>query len=295
MKQDKKICVCPVCGCVSEKKFLSKYKCKKSIFENMFLLGCGSCGFVFANPMPLPVNLDNYYKSIWLNDGLISTSEDALLTYKLQAEERVKYILSKILIKDNAKILDVGSGYGYLRDAFFDKNIKINFYAVEPCISNKERLESKGAVVYDDLSKITSFDFDLIALCFVLEHVCNPKEFISKLFGYIKKGGYIFVDLPDRDDTFKNLHEPHLGFYNIDSFKRLIDGIDCEIIDIIGYGKKKSDIARKQNYLCLGVKKLRNLFAKSNIGNRTKELYEEFRFGEEGPDRWWFRAIIKKN
>ncbi|WAC04346.1 MAG: class I SAM-dependent methyltransferase [Methanoregula sp.] len=250
--------------------------------------------------MPSKSDLDLYYKTVW------TTSEDVGIVYKIQAEERVRYITRHIRLPGDAQILDVGSGHGLLYEAFKEQGFdQIAFFATDPSPENLERLKKRGISGFPDIASIGDRQFDLVTICYVLEHVPDPLPFLSDIISHVKPGGYVFIDLPERDDTFKSLLEPHVVVYTEKSLLALADKTGLSVIHQTGYGQLRDLLIAEQDGIKL-VKDIRNflsgaesrlftaLFPEKSDDFMRKKLFETYRFDEEGPDRWWIRSVMKK-
>ncbi len=298
---------CPVCHEVNN-EILSGYKSRNSPFNNKKLIQCLGCGLVFINPMPSPEELRSYYENVWFKDEAIaSTAPEVDLVYRIQSEERVKYLSRHINLSECKKVLDVGAGYGYLYDALKKREVAgLSFYATEHNSANLNRLRGKGIQVVADLDLIDEHSFDLVSLCFVLEHISEPCRFIQLIADRVKQGGYIFIDVPERDDTFKKVIEPHVVIFTEKSLRKLADKLDLRIIHLTGYGVERFKMVMELNPLiCVGMKILRRIrkawwCVKGDVvgggaeARRIRELYEYYKFDSEGKGRWWIRVILMK-
>lgn len=294
---------CPLCEREQETVFVSQYKNANKLFAGKSLFECQTCKLVFVSPMPSEKELDEYYKTVWLKDeNIVSTSSDTELVYQIQARERVKYLSKHIALSNISSVLDVGSGFGYLYDAFNDMFPgRIDFYATDSSPEALKKLKSKGIKAFMDISELGEKKFDLVCACFVLEHVNKPKEFMNKIAGRVKKDGYVFVTVPERDDTFKEQLEPHVTAYNEQSLKSLAEAVGLETVHFTGCGRERSKLIREKRYInrILNLparlfNKIRRLFVKDMLKWKTKTLYGYYKFDKEGRQRWWIRAILIK-
>jgi len=289
--------LCPACDIITDTKHISKYSNKDKIFDNKNLYQCQDCKLVFIDPMPSMEELDFYYKNIWI------TYKEAELTYQIQADERFKYLLRHIDMRRCRAVLDVGSGHGYLYESF-KKNgfMNIDFHATDPNPDNLHRLKSRGIDAYADLKEIEEREFDIVIIASVLEHVTAPYLFILSVLEYLKEGGYIFIDLPDRDDTFKPIFEPHVAFYSAESLICLVNKLGLEVIHLTGHGRRRSELIAelhgKKNILTLAKNMIGGISKKIKGSvsreNELRNLYKQYKFDEEGIDRWWIRTILRK-
>jgi SAM-dependent methyltransferase len=291
---------CPLCEKAGPVLFISPYRGQTRLFLDAELYQCQECGLIFIHPMPSPADLDEYYKTVW------TTSEDAGIVYQIQAEERVRYITRHIRLPADAQILDVGSGHGLLYAALKEQGFdQIAFFATDPSPENLERLKKRGISGFPDIASIGDRQFDLVTICYVLEHVPDPLPFLSGIISHVKPGGYVFIDLPERDDTFKSLLEPHVAVYTEKSLLALADKTGLSVIHHTGYGQLRDLLIAEHNGIKL-VKDISNIlsgaeswlytvmFPEKSDDFMRKKLFDTYRFDEEGPDRWWIRSVMKK-
>jgi SAM-dependent methyltransferase len=197
------------------------------------------------------------------------------------------------------KILDIGAGFGYLYNAFDKTDIKADsFYATDPSPDNLERLKAKGVNAFSSLAELNQRGFDLVTLCYVLEHINDPYQFMISVMDYVKDGGYVFIDLPERDDTFKPVLEPHVAVYTAESLKHLANKLGFKIIHLTGYGVKRSDLIAQTSAKRNLINRFENVFGRiaNKIHRRddVQKLYKQYKFNEEGEGRWWIRAVLRK-
>ncbi|MFH1378787.1 MAG: methyltransferase domain-containing protein [bacterium] len=287
---------------------ISTYKNKSQLFAHKQLVRCPDCALIFINPLPSEKDLDSYYKNVWLNDeSIVSTSSEAAITHQLQADERVKYLSRYLNLSTLSKVLDVGSGDGFLFDSFKKNNLShISFYATDPSDKNIQKLRRKGINAYYGLDQITERDFDLIAICFVLEHIGDPLQFMKYVLQYVKKNGYIFIDIPERDDLFKPFLEPHVMVYTKQSLLRLLEKLSLTIIHCTGYGIERSRLVQQTTLWGKIVKKIFSLkkflcrqmyivlLRKNSHEVELMSQYKEYKLDQEGSDRWWLRTVVLK-
>jgi SAM-dependent methyltransferase len=240
--------------------------------------------------MPTEKELNRYYKKVW------TTSDDVSVVYNIQAYERVKYLARHISVPPYAHILDIGSGHGLLFDAFKNNGVPgISFYATDPSPENIKRLNRKGIHVFPDVKSIGDLQFDLICICSVLEHVPNPVSFISDIIPYLKPGGHVFIDVPERDDTFKPVLEPHVTVFTKESLEALAQKTGLTPVNITGHGQRrevlitenKRSVIIKKGFAALSIIEDK-LFPEQN----RQKLYRIYKFDEEGNNRWWIRGVF---
>ena len=194
---------------------------------------CRKCGFVYTNPL-IMAKLDTYNNpDTYLPSS--KTSPEVLFSFTLNLIER--YI-------KRGRILDVGCGKGEFLNIAKKKGWEA--YGLEPSANFAEfALRRYGLdVKCASLEKAQYPDdfFDAVVLNMVLEHVDNPRMFISEINRVLKKNGLLFIEVPNMDSfmlkmatlyfrlsgrdwspLLSPLHYPfHCYGYNPSSIKRLL-------------------------------------------------------------------------
>lgn len=119
--------------------------------------------------------------------------------------ERISNFLSEKKINLKKNILDVGSGLG-----IFPYKMKKNFtntYSLDPDRSMSFFLKKKLNLnhFFCDFEKLkTRKKFNLITFNKVIEHVNNPKKFLSNAIKFLAdNNSYIYIELPDTETAEK--------------------------------------------------------------------------------------------
>jgi ubiquinone/menaquinone biosynthesis C-methylase UbiE len=201
---------------------------------------CLNCGLVYANPQPVPVDIQDHYgippENYWresyfkMNDQYFAAE---ISTLKKLIDFRV-----------GMKSLDIGAGLGKqmiaLEKAGFD------VYGLEPSKQFFDRAISEMNISPKKLKlgmieelEYEENSFDFVSFGAVLEHLYDPSGSIKKALKWVKPGGLIHIEVPSSDwltnklinlyyklrlsDYVGNLspmHEPyHLYEFSLDSFK----------------------------------------------------------------------------
>jgi hypothetical protein len=111
----------------------------------------------------------------WLSEAYGSAIPDAdtgLLERNVANQSRLEPILHRIIRNDSQRIVDVGAGYGLLTRLLRDRGF--DCYSYDAHCAN---LFAAGFEAGDH------FDADVLLAMEVLEHVEDPKSFLSGLFG----------------------------------------------------------------------------------------------------------------
>ena len=107
------------------------------------------------------------------------------------------FLEKHINIEEIHNILDYG-GNGSIIPKEFEKANKFSFD-----ISGVN--STKDVTNISDIESLKNYEWDLIQCCHVLEHVSDPLSLIENMLSYIKKGKYLYIELPYEDYLRKKL------------------------------------------------------------------------------------------
>lgn len=146
--------------------------------------------------------------------------------------------LRKHVDKQQAKLLEVGSGLGYLtysldKSGYNVQGVELSSVAVEEAtkqFGNLYRCEDALTLAND------GEHFDVILLTEVIEHLIQPVRFVQQLGKLLKPGGCILVTTPNKDyaanklspwDT--DLPPVHLWWFTKDGFRKIAESADLSV------------------------------------------------------------------
>lgn len=230
---------CPLC---KSGLFLNHKEIKDhSISQESFILcECASCNLVFTNPRPDKKNIQSYYQS----DAYIShqdkTTSITDVLYKLVRSYTIgqKIKLLNSLKPSKGRILDIGSGTGYLLEAA--KKNGWDVQGLEPGKVARKIAKSKGLKINKNLDSIEDEKFDCITLFHVLEHLHDLRKDTKKILNLLKTDGYLIIGVPNRNSWDANHYKEkwaawdvprHLYHFNTKSFLAFTDNYKLEIVD----------------------------------------------------------------
>jgi 2-polyprenyl-3-methyl-5-hydroxy-6-metoxy-1,4-benzoquinol methylase len=228
---------CPICNSdsnflysldsVSMLESLEKYyneKLPKHIeICDYTILQCKNCSLEFSSPL-IPGDL-NFYA--WI------TSHSSY--YPSNRWEWNPVIKKAVDFDSNLiSLLEVGCGSGYFLEQALT-NPKISVIGLDSTPASVEKCREKNIEAYCDT--IESFSklegnqeklFDLVVAFHCLEHVDNPKEFISSMVSVLKPLGSIFISTPYSPMSFETTwfdplnHPPHhMTRWNLSAYQEL--------------------------------------------------------------------------
>lgn len=153
------------------------------------------CGFQFMNPQYTDDYLKEYYSQYgdFTDDGLNKWAEPLLYGHDFYFQLIEKFI------QPPGRMLDIGSGTGFLLQAAQKRNWSTEGYDVDPQLT--ERVSQKlGIKIFSgDFFKagIPDSSYDLITMHQVLEHVKQPVDYLKKIKQLLKPQGYFFIAVPN--------------------------------------------------------------------------------------------------
>ncbi len=190
---------------------------------------CKVCETLFLHPKPNKKRLDNYYKE--------SFKYTAGITNEWPIRERSLIIIEKLMGFNprGSKLLDIGSGYGYLLSEA--SKIGLNITGIEPNKSLagdsiNQLIESLHNVTFEQFfEKNKKNKYDFVTLIHVIEHVPNPKKMIQMACQLLAPGGIIYIETPNLDshlyraeqNNYTFLTPPdHLWIFSRKSFPKIL-------------------------------------------------------------------------
>ena len=224
---------------------ISPLKGKHIIYSKLYLTRCNSCKLVFANPMTNEEKLIEYNSSYFNTaHGDFKVTPNAVSFFRGISKIRLNH-LTKFLNKNKiqcSKVLEIGPGPGYFAESWLELNPKTKYFAFETDSSCHDSLIEKGVKL---INLDENFKVDLIVISHVLEHVSDPTIFLNTVTRNLNKGGVLFIEVPCYDYLHKELHEPHLLFFDKSPMKFLLEKIHFKNIKVSYHGEEISKLMKK--------------------------------------------------
>lgn len=160
---------------------------------------CGSCGLLFPNPMPIPLNGPDQHYGVLPEDYFqhhdMNVKGGSALKLLHQAQE---------LTGGKGRLLDIGTGRGELLRAAIQEGWTVK--GIEPSNAFADfAVQYTGAEIKREPVERCGFDaesFDVVMLAAVLEHLYNPDETIREIARILRPGGALFVDVPNEKGLY---------------------------------------------------------------------------------------------
>lgn len=217
------------------------------------VLWCDECqmGFLATLPRPdeIPAHyvLPNYYthgdRKRSDRQGTLGEKIVRRLAWQFDAAPRVLHEELADLLLDDASVLDIGCGSGFLLKKF--RNGRRRLVGVEPDAQARGHAAKDGIEAYDGSAEnlpaelaSDHFDFDFVCMTHVLEHCLDPLAALKNAISMTKPSGAFYCEVPNAGSTYfqryaaisEQLDVPrHLYFFSEKSLIALADAAGIEI------------------------------------------------------------------
>jgi 2-polyprenyl-3-methyl-5-hydroxy-6-metoxy-1,4-benzoquinol methylase len=144
-------------------------------------------------------------------------------------------------LKKNGSVLDIGSGYGFMRlpyenEGFKTHGIELSKFAAK-IAKKKFRLETHVGE-FSDFNALN--EYELILAYDIIEHIRKPRQFISKCFSILSKNGFMVIRTPNLfsleasafGERFYSFKREHLQYFSIESLALMLMDYNFKIVDV---------------------------------------------------------------
>lgn len=201
---------------------------KVSAFILNYHSACKSCFLIFQNPRMADDEVEKYYSEGYYHNMIYGKREGADDFEIKRAEIDSKII--KLYAGRVESHLDIGCRRGYLLNAI-NADIKIG---VEPYSSY---VKFSNIKIYSKISQVPPKLFELVTMLHVLEHVSDPLSLLQTAVGFVRKDGYLVVEVPATEvlkDGKKKLplDFAHIFHFEPDVIKRLCTQTGLHVLQV---------------------------------------------------------------
>ena len=236
----------PVCRVCNSKDV--RFFCEKNSYR---LYDCAKCSFTFV--FPIPQDLASIYSQEYFKN---SGKEHAGYTDYDKDKEPMREVFELNLKKlaglvSGRKIFDVGAATGYFLDIAKTEGWKtfgseISTYAANVARSRGHAM-TEGSIV--DRDELKSNQVDAATLWDVLEHVDDPRAYLSALNRMLTDDGVLAINTVDRSSLWARLlgsrwqlivPPEHLNYYSPKNLELLLEECGFTMLEVKKIGKKFS-------------------------------------------------------
>lgn len=189
-------------------------------------------------------------------------SSGSFYNKQTQDEQHLKKIIEFLPVKSEMKILDLGTGNGYLSFPIAKSHSDVSIVGldiVEKALevnrikTEIENIKNISFITYDGHSfPFADNEFDMVISRYALHHFPDIQKSISEVSRVLKSGGFLFISdpMPNADDTSRFVDEymqlkkdGHIKFYTKAEWKQICKKSGLNFIDSfnssIRFPKKK--------------------------------------------------------
>ena len=175
--------------------------------EGFSFVRCTQCGLVQRNPQPVKEEIISRYSKTFGKDYLSYEIENEAAFLKLQQlalrDAGFKKVEKKAFlyagdVKSAPSVLDVGCATGALLASLHDRGWRVTGVEISPCAAYARK--ERGLDVRDIPLEEINFpgeSFDVILASHLIEHLNDPRSFLTETYRILKKGGYLFITTPN--------------------------------------------------------------------------------------------------
>jgi 2-polyprenyl-3-methyl-5-hydroxy-6-metoxy-1,4-benzoquinol methylase len=148
------------------------------------------------------ISEDQYYEQLFVDNekwNKANPNEEELLRWNI-----IKKYIKVINSTNNLKILDLGSGRGWLTNLLSEFGEVIGIEPVQNVVTHAKKLFPKIKFINgtsEDLLNEYGNQFDLIVSSEVIEHIpdTDKTKFVDDIFLLLKKNGHVIITTPRKD------------------------------------------------------------------------------------------------
>ena len=243
--------VCPLCCCTNSIALLmapDRFHLRK---EKYSLLRCLSCGAVWQATPPRPEDMQYHYTPAY-HHAIVAAGEGAA---HARWKSQVKLISR---LKSGGSILDIGCSSGAFLSAMRGPAWELHGIEMEPATAERARASTSAEVFVGDVmaAPYPPNRFDVITCFDVLEHVYDPRQFLTKVQTWLKPDGILYLTTPNIDawearllgSYWFGLEQPrHLTLFSPHSLRVLMT--DVGLTQVIVRTPAASYIERSVRYI----------------------------------------------
>ncbi len=239
---------CPACAGRDLKKLFVKDK-----FE---YVQCESCATVFNDPRPRFGDIQKLYREsestkFWVNEFFMPFME---ARREKIFKPRAEYIASRFPQLLEARVGDVGAGFGLFLEELRRIWNRARLCAIEPSEDMAAICKSKGLEVIESMVEDVGPQeaaFDLLTSFELMEHLYDPLSFLQTIHRLLNKGGLFFFttlnglgfDIQVLWEKSRSIAPPHhLNFFNPASASILLQRAGFEVLEVSTPGRLDWDI-----------------------------------------------------
>lgn len=247
---------CPLCGADNIRHFATtrEHEYEDTIDEEIIVVQCVNCTFIYLNPQPNLSELDRIYPSEYVCHMDSSMNQNASigrtkswLSNFLGPHRAIKSLLESMEAQIPVqRVLDIGCGNGDMLDIFKTERPEIETFGIDSSLNACNITTLKGHSVQNcqlEKAEYPANTFDIVYSSNVIEHIADPNILFRKTSKFLKPDGVFLCDTPNIDGVDARLfsrsgywggyHAPrHWTFFTPLTFRQMAENNGFEVISI---------------------------------------------------------------
>ena len=191
---------------------------------------------------PVPVDLENYYKSenyISHTDSKNTIFDKAYQKVKTHTLKKKVSLINSFQTQEKT-ILDIGAGTGDFLVSCKKSDWEV--FGIEPSREARSIAEEKNVVLEKEIKAYADKKFDVITLWHVLEHVENLPEYIETIKTLLKENGVLVVAVPNHKSYDAQFYKEfwaafdvprHLWHFSQKAISKLFSEVSMSVVKTI--------------------------------------------------------------
>ena len=213
---------CPVCG---ETRTQPGWNCGTFKFAR-----CIGCGHLYQNPQPRSSDLRARYGTEYFSYELENDSN--FFDLMLKGLKDAGFFEIEQEVGDHRSFLDIGCATGMLLSYLKEREWRVQ--GVEICEpAARYGIEKRKVSIHIGSVEEAAFaaeSYSFIHFSHVIEHVPDPRQFLSEVNRILRKGGYVVVVTPNVDglqarmyrERWRSAIADHVNLFSRDGLRRLL-------------------------------------------------------------------------
>lgn len=195
---------------------------------------CAECRLMRLNPQPSDEQLGEIYGSrYFLLSEEAQAHEHASVLKSETARDYLKLIEAYAGAPLKGELLEIGCGHGDFLVQAASRGLSVTGveYSAHSAEIARSRLDGRGEVLVGEIADLRSSGrrFDFVVFADVIEHVRDPRAFLSAVHALLKEGGLAVAILPSTDSLSARLMGSkwmefkleHLWYYSTANLRQL--------------------------------------------------------------------------
>jgi len=246
---------CPLCGDGQVVHFISapdRFHWRRDEYS---LLRCSTCSCVWLTSPPKPEEMWLHYDEDYHRAIMAAGEKSAPSRWQRQRE-----LISRH--KKCGAILDIGCSSGGFLGTMKGESWKLCGIEMEATTAAKAKAATGAEVFVGDAvdAPISAESFDVITCFDVLEHIYQPRQFLTKVLEWLRPGGIFYAGLPNIDSWearmlgtyWYGLELPrHLFHFSPRSLRYVMTSLGFQEISVTT--PPTSYVEHSVSYICSGV------------------------------------------